>query len=304
MLLQIARAGRDGGVDVLSDRATITRLGRGVDRTKRLDDAAMARTLEVLREYTSAAREAGARIVAVGTSALRDAENASEFLEPAHALLGTSIQVISGALEAELTFLGATQGLQLGAADEQDAGRCVVDIGGGSTEIVVGRGREVLAATSLDIGAVRLTERHALDAPASAAKLRAIDDDVKRALDASKVKARAPLVAIAGTATTLAAIAMHMQRYDASRIHGARMSREEIVALADRLAAMPIAERGALPGLDPARADVIVTGARILLGVIDQAQATEIIVSNGGVRMGLALHELSQNTVDPARSSE
>jgi exopolyphosphatase / guanosine-5'-triphosphate,3'-diphosphate pyrophosphatase len=299
VLLQIARAADGGGIEVIRDRATITRLGRGVDRTRRLDPEAVARTLEVLREYATIAAAEGARVVAVGTSALRDAENAASFVEPARAILGAPIEVISGQLEAELTFLGATQGLPL-----DEGTRCVVDIGGGSTEIVVGRAGRVIASVSLDIGAVRLTERHALNAPASPDRLHAIDADIAQALMASPVKPCAPLVAIAGTATTLAAIHLQMATYQPKRIHGATLSRADVDALAGRLAGMSLQERVTLPGLDPARADVIVAGARILLALIDHAQATEITVSNGGVRVGLAVRELSHFRVDLARSSE
>lgn len=302
VLLQIARAGaatRAGEVEVLDDRATITRLGRGVDRTRRLDDAAVERTLSVLAEYAKAARAVGARIAAVGTSALRDGDNAASFLERARAILGVSVEVIRGEREAELTFLGATQGLGLG-----DAPLCVVDVGGGSTEIVLGRAQRVLEAISLDVGAVRMHERHALSAPTTSEQLARVDADVTRALATSPVAPCAPLVAIAGTATTLAAIAGAVVPYDAAKIHGTRLPTVELIAMRDRLAAMSLAERQAVPGLDPGRADVIVAGASVLLAVVRAAQADEIIVSNGGVRMGLAVAELMSNTVDSRRSSE
>jgi exopolyphosphatase/guanosine-5'-triphosphate,3'-diphosphate pyrophosphatase len=299
VLLQIARADARGGIVVVDDRATITRLGRGVDRTQQLDDAAIARTLEVLAGYAAAARDAGARIIAVGTSALRDAHNARAFLDPAQALLGTAIEVISGAREAKLTFLGATQGLHF-----EHAERCVVDVGGGSTEIVLGRGDAVIASVSLNIGAVRLTERHALGSPATPAQLAAITDDVCRALDASPVQPRTPLVAIAGSATTLAAIALKVAPYDPIRIHGARLNTKVVEALTARLASMSIAERGTLPGLPTGRADVIVAGALVLLELARRASASEFTVSNGGVRLGLAVQELRQKPVDGRRSSE
>ncbi len=286
-------------MEVLEDRATITRLGKGVDRSRRLDDAAVERTLAVLTEYAALARSHRARIQAVGTSALRDAVNGADFLARAQAILGVPLEVISGGDEAELTFLGATHGLGLGAA-----ALCVVDVGGGSTEIVRAQGQCVLQATSLDVGAVRLHERHGLTAPATAAQLEALDADVTRALAGSQVTPCAPLIAIAGTATTLAAIAFAVQPYDPKRIHGARLATEQLEALASRLAAMTLAERCALPGLAAGRADVIVAGARVLLGVVHAAQAREIIVSNGGVRMGLAVRGLRSNPIDPRRSSE
>jgi exopolyphosphatase/guanosine-5'-triphosphate,3'-diphosphate pyrophosphatase len=299
VLLQVARRGAAGQVEVLEDRATITRLGQGIDRTQRLDDAAVARTLSVLSDYARRARELGARIVAVGTSAARDATNAAHFLAQAERILGTPLAVLSGNEEAELTYLGATQGLSLDA-DEL----CVVDIGGGSTEIVRGRRGRIVQSVSLDIGAVRLTERHGVSAPATPAQLAAVEADVARALAASRVKPSTPLVAIAGTATTLAAILGRVAPYDPKRIHGARVSTEQLRELTSALAAMPLAERHLIPGLDPGRADVIVTGALLLLGLVKVAEASEITVSNGGVRMGLAVRWLSQFPVDPTRGSE
>ncbi|HEX7477805.1 MAG TPA: Ppx/GppA phosphatase family protein [Polyangiales bacterium] len=299
VLMQVARRGADGQVQVLEDRATITRLGQGIDRTQRLDDAAVARTLTVLTEYARRAHELGAEIQAVGTSAARDAKNAAHFLTQAERILGTPLAVISGSEEAELTYLGATQGLQLHTGE-----LCVVDIGGGSTEIVRGQQGRIVASVSLDIGAVRLTERHGVTAPATATQLAAVEADVARALAASAVKPSAPLVAIAGTATTLAAIIGKVAPYDPKRIHGARVSVTHLRALTSKLAAMPLAERHLIPGLDPGRADVIVTGALLLLGLVKVAEASEITVSNGGVRMGLAVRWLSQFPVDPTRGSE
>ncbi len=299
VLMQVARRDAAGQLEVVEDLATITRLGRGVDRTHRLDDAAVARTLEVLSGYAARAREHGAEILAVGTSAARDATNSEHFLTEAERILGTPLSVISGAREAELTYLGATQGLALDA--EQ---LCVIDIGGGSTEIVLGEHGVIVRSVSLDIGAVRLTERHAVSAPATAEQLALVRADVARALATSAVKPSVPLIAIAGTATTLAAIALGVHPYDPKRIHGARVSLAQLREVSSRLAAMSLSERQRLPGLDPGRADVIVTGATLLLGLMEVAQATEMIVSNGGVRMGLAVQWLRQFPVDPTRGSE
>jgi exopolyphosphatase/guanosine-5'-triphosphate,3'-diphosphate pyrophosphatase len=289
VLMQVARADTFKRIEVIEDHMTITRLGKGVDRSKRLDDAAVERTLDVLRKYAARAHELGARVLAVGTSAMRDAQNGADFVARATEILGARPEVISGQREAELTFLGATQGLGFAP----DAPLCVIDIGGGSTEIVRGRGLQVEAAHSLDVGAVRMHERHALTAPTTRAQLAAIEQDFARALAQSPVKPSAPIVAIAGTATTLAAIAGEVDPYDPERIHGSRLGVAQIEALLDRLAALSIAERSALPGLDPGRADVIVAGACLLLCVARAAQAHEITVSNGGVRMGLAVLELA-----------
>jgi exopolyphosphatase/guanosine-5'-triphosphate,3'-diphosphate pyrophosphatase len=272
----------------VAERATITRIGRGVDHSGRLDPQAIETTLQALRDYVTLARQAGARgVAAVATSALRDAANGDAFLGPAAEILGSQVEVISGTREAELTFRGAVQGLEL-----QRGPVTVVDVGGGSTELVqgsLGGGRpELTNSVSLDIGSVRLTERHLAHDPPRAEEITALQQGLDAALAEAAVQPRMPLVGIAGTVTTLAALAHQVEPYDPERIHGTRLSGDTLGQLVRTLASRSTEERKALPGLEPGRADVILAGALIVQGVLRHAGGDEVIVSHGGVRMGLA----------------
>jgi exopolyphosphatase/guanosine-5'-triphosphate,3'-diphosphate pyrophosphatase len=287
----------------LAERATITRLGQGVDATRALAPEAIERTLACLARYAEEIRALGAeRVDAVGTSAMRDARGGEAFVERARALLGVAPRVISGEEEAELTFAGALAGLAL------PSGRCVVfDIGGGSTEIIVGstagQAGQVEQAVSLDVGSVRLTERHVRTDPPTAAELAQIRADAASALAAlpppgpsggGRAATSPVLVGVAGTVTTIAALARNVVPYDAARVHGARLTREEVAETTARLAALPLADRRRLPALDPARADVIVAGSTLLEEILSWAggpggPAPELIASDRGVRWGLAL---------------
>ena len=210
-------------------------------------------------------------------------------MSAAHATLGCAVEVIAGAREAELSFAGALAGLGLDATAVT-----VVDIGGGSTELVRRAADGALVTDSLDIGAVRLHERHHVSVPARASELAAVRADAMRALSAARVPPRAPLVAVAGTATTLAAIEGAVEPYDSTRIHGSVLSRDQIERQCARLAALSLARARADPGPGPARADVIVVGALILGCVCERAQADRVVVSDGGVRIGLTLEMLRE----------
>lgn len=284
VLLTVARRAADGDIEVIRDRATITRIGRGVDHTGTLAPAGIDATLEALRDYVREARAHGAtKIAAVGTSALRDARNGDAFLKPAAGILGSPVEVITGDREARLTFLGATRGLNL---DHDEV--TVLDIGGGSTEVVRGRGRRVDGAVSLNVGSVRLFERHVHHDPPRTEELRAAGHAAEEALASAGLQLIAPLVGIAGTVTTIAAMLQRLDEYDPARVHGARIEPSALDDLIERMAAVSTEERARLPGLDPRRADVIVVGAVIVRAAIAQAGGDAMIVSNGGVRLGLA----------------
>lgn len=289
VLMSISRPTPGGAFERVLERATITRLGRGVDASGRLDDAAIERTLAVLADYANEARAHSARIAAVGTSALRDAANAAHFLSSAHTALGCAVEVIGGAREAELSFAGALAGLSI-----DTKGVTVVDVGGGSTELVRRGADGALVTDSVDIGAVRLHERHHVSVPARASELAAVRADAMRALSSSRVAPQAPLVAVAGTATTLAAIEGAVDPYDSKRIHGSVLGRDQIERQCMRLAALSLQERTRIPGLAAARADVIVVGALILGCICEQAHADRVVVSDGGVRIGLTLEMLRE----------
>jgi exopolyphosphatase/guanosine-5'-triphosphate,3'-diphosphate pyrophosphatase len=269
------------------ERAAITRLGAGVDRTGRLSPEAVQRTVSCLERYATTIREQRVRSVdVVCTSAARDAANGSEFLDLAERAIGVRPRIIGGEEEALLTFAGGLAGLSV----EGDV--TVFDIGGGSTEIIRGARdgtvERVASAVSLDIGSVRLTERHVTSDPPAPHELEKIRDDVERALRSLTAARTKTLVGVAGTITSLAAIHAELATYDSAVVHGARLERSTIAALEARLAMMPLAARRALPGLEPSRADVIVAGTIIANRVLAWCGSEELVVSDRGVRWGLA----------------
>lgn len=281
VLLLVAERGSSGWLPLV-ERATITRIGQGVDQAKVLDPEAVKRTLRVLEEYAGLAAQHGVDgTVAVGTSALRDARGSEAFLDASEALLGCRPRVITGAEEARLTFQGALSGLTV----EGDV--TVVDIGGGSTEVIVGEaGAEPRQAISLNVGSVRLHERHFASDPPRLDELAAARNTARRAL-AEAPGAAGCLVGVAGTVTTLAAIEQRLPSYDASLLHGSQLTADQVNALAERLAALPLLRRKRLAGLEPGRADVIVAGALLLAEVLRWAHVDRLVVSDRGVRWGL-----------------
>jgi len=202
--------------------------------------------------------------------------------------------VIDGNEEARLTFAGALSGLS------QTGKVTVFDIGGGSTEIIVGSSsaseRRIAAAISLDIGSVRLFERHVQSDPPSAEELRNVQRDIALALaDAPKPEPGATLVGVAGTITQLAALELELVRYDSTRVHGYTLTRSAVDRLLTHLASLTLAQRRVLPGMEPARADVLVVGSAIAQAVLEWSGAAELVVSDRGVRWGLA-EELAANS--------
>jgi len=272
LLLVAEPAPGAAGPRVLADLAEITRLGEGLGASGALAPAAVERTLAAVRAQVAAARAAGAeRVVAVGTQALREARNAEAFLVPAEAALGSPVEIVSGEREAELARRAVMESFpQLGEAT-------LMDIGGGSTEFVVVRGGRVAFVASTRLGSVRLTERFGDDR----AGIEAAVADAVRA-----VPFAGELVGIAGTVTTLAAVARGVEPYDAERVHGVRLGMDEVTEVIGRLAALPLEERRRVPGLQPKRADVIVAGMLIALGAMRAAGAPTLLVSDRGVRWG------------------
>ncbi len=291
VLLTVAERTGQGIVPVL-ERATITRLGKGVDHHRELDAERVDVTLECLRGYAKLVAEARAdRVAVVGTSAMRDAAGGEEFRDRAEQILGVRPRVISGLEEARLTFAGAL-------VDLDASGDVVVaDIGGGSTEIIVGRvGNEiaVAGAVSLDVGSVRLTERCVGHDPPLPSELATMQQTVRHALtDAPSPPAGATLVGVAGTVTTLLAIHLKLEQYDPLQVHNRRLSRAALRGVRERLVALPLPLRCQLKGLEPERADVIIAGACILSELADWAGGDAILVSDRGVRWGLVRELMS-----------
>lgn len=287
VLLLVAERSEGEIVPVL-ERATITRLGRGVDATRRLDPVAIEDTLACIAAYGAEISRLGVeRLDVVGTSAMRDAAGGAELVARAADALGTTPRVATGDEEARLTFEGALGGLGLGSGPI-----AVFDVGGGSTEIVSGRlvagGAEVEHAASIDVGAVRMTERCIDGDPPTTAALSRVRSVVRAALaSAAGLVPGGRLVGVAGTVTTLAAIAGGVVPYSSDRIHGSRLRISDVDALATRLAALPLEERRKVPGLEPKRADVIVAGALVVIEVARACAAADVVVSDRGVRWGL-----------------
>jgi exopolyphosphatase/guanosine-5'-triphosphate,3'-diphosphate pyrophosphatase len=290
-LLLVART--EPEVAVVEERAEITRLGRGIGHSGALGAAGIARTLEVLRDYAAAARAAGATIHAVGTEALRRARNARAFLDPASEILGAPVEVIDGAREAALSFRAVAASFPGEAAQGP---MVVVDVGGGSTEIIVSDRGALKFHTSLPLGSVRLTERHFHEDPPALAELAALEKEVTTALGGVPFPgAGATLVGVAGTVTSLGAMVQRLNSYDPTRVHGFVLARSALEVEIAILSASTQAQRERMPGLDPRRADVILAGALILLGVARAAGASQILVSDRGIRWGLLYEAIERS---------
>ncbi len=272
-------------VDVLR-RMEIVRLGQDVDRTGRLAPEAIERTRVALAGYAAQIAALGAhRVRMVATSATRDATNAAEFQDMVRATLAVAPEVITGQQEAELSFAGAVRGLTATAP------YLVCDIGGGSTEFVLG-GTGVLAARSVDVGCVRMTERHLRSDPPGPAQIAAaradIESTVDGALRAVGADRAAPVVGVAGSVTTGAALALGLDRYQPDLIHHSRLSTVDVVRIADELLGMTRAQRLALPVMHPGRADVIGAGALILRVILERTGAAGLVVSEHDILDGIA----------------
>ncbi|MER7707017.1 Ppx/GppA phosphatase family protein [Kitasatospora sp. NPDC097605] len=281
-----------GEITDLDRRMIINRLGQGVDRTGRLHPDALERTFAACREYAGVISGFGVgpeRIRFVATSASRDAENSAEYVDGVRAALGVEPEVVSGEEEAHLSFVGATKELTGG---QFPAPYLVFDLGGGSTEFVLGD-EDVRAARSVDIGCVRLTERHfdgaELPSDAQIAEARAhVRAELDRAEEAVPLTGAATLVGLAGTVTTISAIAQDLPRYDTEAIHHSRISRERVAEIADRLLHATHAERAAIPSMHPGRVDVIAAGALELLEIMERTGAAEVVVSEHDILDGIA----------------
>jgi exopolyphosphatase / guanosine-5'-triphosphate,3'-diphosphate pyrophosphatase len=281
----------DGRVgDVLARRTEITRLGAGVDADGRLSDEAMQRVYTVLDNYRKVIDEQGATdAVAVLTSAVRDAANGVEFSDAVRERWRIEPHVLSGDDEARLTFLGATS-----ERDPDDrTPTLVIDIGGGSTEFVIGTGREMDFHVSNQAGVVRQTERHLHTDPPTDGEQAALARDAREILSAgtpeSRRRAVAHAIAVAGTATSLASIAQELVPYDADKVEGYVLTRAEIRQIRERLAGMTLAERRQVRGLHPDRAPTIVAGAIILLETLELFGLDQVEVSEHDILRGAAL---------------
>ena len=263
------------GERALARESIVTRLGEGVDATGRLGEAPQERTLAVLQRYRTTIERHDATGVAVMTSAVRDAANGAAFAAKVAATLGLPARILTGDEEARLTYAGATHG--------REGTFLVIDIGGGSTELV-----SSAAHVSTQIGVVRHSERHLHTDPPTRAELERLREDVRATLPLPDGLRAERAIAVAGTPTQCAAIELGLDPYDPLRVEGHVLTQPRLEALLARLAALPLAQRCEVRGLDPARASVIVAGIAILLEVLRRFDLAAVAVSEHDILWGLA----------------
>ncbi|WP_149548875.1 Ppx/GppA phosphatase family protein [Streptomyces marokkonensis] len=296
--IRLLVADADPGTGELTDldrRMTIVRLGQGVDRTGRLAPEALERTFAACRAYAEIIKEHGAEHLRfVATSASRDAENRDAFVRGVLDILGVEPEVITGDQEAEFSFTGATR--ELTGRTDLHRPFLVVDIGGGSTEFVVGDDH-VRAARSVDVGCVRMTERHlvregTVTDPPTEEQIAAMRADIEAALDRAEetvpLREAHTLVGLAGSVTTVSAIAQDLPEYDSEAIHHSRVSLDRVREITGWLLRSTHAERAAVPSMHPGRVDVIGAGALVLLSIMERIGAGEVVVSEHDILDGIA----------------
>jgi exopolyphosphatase/guanosine-5'-triphosphate,3'-diphosphate pyrophosphatase len=275
---------------VVQAEQRVTRLGEGMALSGRLGEAPAARTAAVVSEYAARARRAGAeRIEIVATSAVREAANGREFAAALERTTGERVSVVSGEREAALTLAGVLAGVGDTGGDS-----IVFDIGGGSTEYILARAGATVAAVSLRLGVVDLTERHPFPGPVKPARFRALLDEIAARLAAGipaaiRTARGSRLIGTAGTATTLAALDLGLSAYEPQRVQGHTLTRLAIEAQLARLGALGVAQRAALPCLEPGRADLIVPGTAIVLATLALLGTDRVVVSDWGLREGIVI---------------
>jgi exopolyphosphatase/guanosine-5'-triphosphate,3'-diphosphate pyrophosphatase len=296
----VADADAASGLSPVHGEQVVARLGQGLARTGRLDPDAIERALAAAGRYRELARAHGAaRTLVVATAAVRQAGNRAELLERLAAGGGAEVRVASGDEEARLTLLGVLSGLPAAAGRT-----AVLDIGGGSTELIVAERARPTAIVSVPVGVVALAERFLRADPIDWTEYGACAEHVAGRLAAEAwpvVRPLAPrrLVGTAGTITTLAALDLALVAYDPARVQGHRLTRPRIEALLARLGALTVAERARLPVLEPGRADLIVPGIALTLGVLDGLGLAELTVSDAGLREGILLDAVGWTPAEP-----
>jgi exopolyphosphatase/guanosine-5'-triphosphate,3'-diphosphate pyrophosphatase len=281
-----------GRVAPVERHSTVTRLGRGVDLTGRLSAEAVEDACAAIGEYVVLLRELGAEAVdAIATSAVRDSENGSAFVAELRERFALSARVLDGEEEARLTYLGAT------SEHPPAEPTLVIDIGGGSTELIVGTGTQISFHTSMQAGVVRHTERHIASDPPTAIELESLATDVRGLIEsaAGGRTSAAAGIAVAGTPTSLAAIEMELEPYDPAHVHGHVLSLPEIQRMLSQLASTPLAQRVEIPGMHPDRAPTIVAGVVILVEAMRAFGLEQIEVSEHDILYGAAIAAASNH---------
>jgi exopolyphosphatase/guanosine-5'-triphosphate,3'-diphosphate pyrophosphatase len=290
VLLLVVETTAHNGLRKLADMSRITRLGRGVDATGRLDPSAALVTLDTIAEFADRARALGAeKILTAATAALRDASDGADFIARTKARTALDLEIITGETEARLVYLSSIKGLKLDLTSKL----LIVDIGGGSTELIRAQLGGAIDAVSLQIGSVRMTERMIRSDPPHAREAA----DLRLAIDQALASLRwnfipDTMVGIAGTVTTVCAVALSLAQYDAVRVHGYGLARREVVRVLGELGSVGLEERKKIPGVEAGRADVIFAGTVILERIMAHFNLDRIIVSDQGVRWGLVWREL------------
>ena len=278
----------DARMQPVVDLCRFGRLGKGLDGSGKLAPEAIAKSLEICREYRRVMDEQGvAQLSVIGTQALREATNAAEFVSPAEQILGASIEIIAGQREADLAATAVARTLP----ELADARYVVVDVGGGSTELISVDCGRVLSAVSVPIGAVRMTERHLRHDPPTEHEISALDADLDRHLSPLELPTGVLVVGTAGTATTMAAVHLALDKYDPGAVTGLRMSPDAIAQQFRRLVTATVAERKLMPGVTSERADVIAAGVAIYLRVLHRISAPVLIACDRGIRWGVAYEQ-------------
>jgi exopolyphosphatase/guanosine-5'-triphosphate,3'-diphosphate pyrophosphatase len=293
ILMLIADLTSDGKVTVLRDEHVIARLGKGVDEHRAITPDTMERTVGYLRSYRDLSDKLRAeRIIACGTSALRDAANGREFIKSVKDELGFEIKVLSGDEEAELTYLGAVSEFLI-PGEGRNFG--VLDIGGGSTEMVLGTGTRIEEKLSLEVGSVRLTERLLkISPPSSLAVNHALNEIRTHIASLPSLPSPTRLIGVAGTLTTLAAMDLRLSAYDPNRVSSHVLTIDAIQEIFNHLRIKSVEEILSYPQVLPGRADVLLAGILILLEIMKRLEADQITVSDRGLRYGIALREVER----------
>ena len=290
LLLLIADDASGQPVSVL-DLCEFGRLGQGMATSSQLHPDALARSLAILKRFRAAMDvHANLRVGCVATQAIREADNRADFVAPAEAILGTKIEIIDGQREANLVARAVASSFP--ALCEQEL--VVVDVGGASTEFIHIRNSEVVSRTSLPIGAIRLRERFLHSDPPTSQEVQALESGIDLALAELDLPTCTPVVGSAGTATTIASMKLELASYQPERIHGLRLSPDEVTTTLDTLLRATCAKKRLMPGLEPGRADVVAAGVAIYSRVLNKLKANAFIVSDRGVRWGL-IYELAKH---------
>ena len=276
----------NGNIKRIQKLMTITRLGKGVDRCKRLSPESVEKNISTLLKYKEIANDYGIDdIVTIATSAVRDASNRDEFVRAVKEKTDIDVEIISGEEEAELGFIGASS--------SSSGLSAVVDIGGGSTEFVAGRNGDIKISKSLDIGAVRITERFLysedMDGPSLIRAYEYIKSAVRPTADDIKALGDFRSIGVGGTITTLAAVDLGLVTYDSDKVHGYRLKKESVCSALKKFLAVSLNDRKKIAGLQPERADIIIAGTLILKIIMEEMDADSIIVSEQDNLEGLLL---------------